>query len=133
MPLTAIILTRDQHVFAQLVDVLQATQLKVEGSLSPGETLVKLQKGRFDAVFIDCGSVPDATDILEALRSGKSNRRAIAFAVTEDPHRRPQAQVVQRGVTVAVVERVEEVVQRQARVVHADRLVEPEPPRNRQT
>lgn len=86
MPLTAIILTRDQHVFSQLVDVLQATQLKVEGSLSPGETLVKLQKGRFDAVFIDCGSVPDATDILEALRSGKSNRRAIAFAITEDPH-----------------------------------------------
>ena len=86
MPLTAIILTRDQHVFSQLVDVLQATQLKVEGSLSPGETLVKLQKGRFDAVFIDCASIPDATDILEALRSGKSNRRAIAFAVTEDPH-----------------------------------------------
>ena len=37
MPLTALILTRDQHVFSQLVEVLQATQLKVDGSLSPSE------------------------------------------------------------------------------------------------
>lgn len=86
MALTALILTRDQHVFSQLVEVLQATQLKVDGSLSPSETLVKLQRSRFDAVFIDCGSIPDSTDILEALRNGRSNRRAIAFAVTEDPH-----------------------------------------------
>lgn len=85
MSLHALILTRDQKVFTTLVPILQAAELKVEGSLSPSETLVKLQKGKFDALLVDCASVPDAGDVLEALRQGQSNRRAIAFAITEDP------------------------------------------------
>lgn len=86
MAIQALIITRDQHVFSLLVPVLQGQGMKVEGCFNPGETLRKLQKNKFDAVFIDCGSTPDALDLLEALRHGKSNRRAIAFAITDDPH-----------------------------------------------
>lgn len=85
MPLNALILTRDKATFELLVPMLQAANLKVEGCFSPGETLSRLQKGKFDAIVIDCTSVPDSTDVLEALRTGRSNRKAIAFAITEDP------------------------------------------------
>jgi CheY-like chemotaxis protein len=65
--------------------MLQAAQLKVEGCFSPGEALSRLQTGKFDAIVVDCTSVPDSTDVLEALRQGRSNRKAIAFAITDDP------------------------------------------------
>jgi CheY-like chemotaxis protein len=85
MSASALLVTRDRHVFDALLPILQATELRVEGSFSPGEGLMKLHKNKYDAVLIDCVSVPDAHDILEALRQGKSNRRAVAFAITEDP------------------------------------------------
>jgi DNA-binding NarL/FixJ family response regulator len=85
MSASALILTRDKHVFDTLLPILQAAELKVEGSFSPGEGLKNLAKKKFDAVLIDMTSVPDSQDILEALRQGKSNRRAVAFAITEDP------------------------------------------------
>lgn len=86
MQLEALILTRDREVFSLLVPMLQNSGLMVAGAFDPGEALKKLQRGKFDAVVIDCASVPDSADVLEALREGKSNRRAIAFAITEDPH-----------------------------------------------
>jgi CheY-like chemotaxis protein len=85
MSLHAFILTRDREVFTTLLPILQAATLKVEGCFSPGEALAKLQKNKYDAILIDCASVPDAGDVLEALRNGRSNKRAIAFAITEDP------------------------------------------------
>jgi CheY-like chemotaxis protein len=85
MSASALLVTRDRHVFDALMPILQAIELRVEGSFSPGEGLMKLAKKKYDAVMIDCASVPDAHDILEALRHGKSNRRAVAFAITEDP------------------------------------------------
>jgi DNA-binding NarL/FixJ family response regulator len=85
MSASALLVTRDRYVFDALLPILQATELRVEGSFSPGEGLMKLAKKKYDAVLIDCVSVPDAHDILEALRQGKSNRRAVAFAIAEDP------------------------------------------------
>ena len=84
MSASALLVTRDRHVFDALLPILQATELRVEGSFSPGEGLMKLATKKYDAVLIDCASVPDAHDILEALRHGKSNRRAVAFAIAED-------------------------------------------------
>jgi DNA-binding NarL/FixJ family response regulator len=85
MSASALLVTRDRHVFDALLPILQATELRVEGSFSPGEGLVKLSKNKYDTVLIDCASVPDAHDILEALRQGRSNRRAVAFAIADDP------------------------------------------------
>lgn len=91
MAIQALIITRDQHVFSMLVPILQASGLKVEGCFNPGEALRKLQKDKFDAVLIDCASTPDALDLLTALRHGRSNRKSIAFAITEDPHESQRA------------------------------------------
>ena len=91
MSATALLLTRDRHVFTTLLPLLEAAELKVEGCFAPGEAMLQLKVKKFDAVLIDCASVPDANDIIEALRHGKSNRRAVAFAITEDPHDSQQA------------------------------------------
>ena len=66
-------------------------------------------------------------------RSGDQRRKPDGkFAVAEDPDRQPQRQVVERRLAVAVVEADEQVVQREARLVDADRLVEPDPARHGQ-
>ncbi len=44
----------------------------------------------------------------------------------------PQHQVVQGRLAVAEVQGAEQIVQREARLVNADRLVQPDPPRHRQ-
>lgn len=91
MSASALLLTRDRHVFTSLLPLLESAELRVEGCFAPGEALLQLKVKKFDAVLIDCASVPDANDIIEALRKGKSNRRAVAFAITEDPHDSQQA------------------------------------------
>ena len=54
------------------------------------------------------------------------------LAVAERLHGQPQHHVVQRRMAIAVLQVLEQVVEAQVRLVDADRLVEPDPARDRQ-
>ena len=76
---------------------------------------------------------PELVEHRDHERPGDQRRQPDGeFPVAERADRQPQRQVVERRLAVAVVQVLEQVVQRQARLVDADRLVEPDPARHGQ-
>lgn len=77
----AVLLTRDAEVVRVVRRVLEtlATPLEIA---STAEQAVDLINGRkYDAVLVDVDDVPKGNSVLSGLRTGKSNNKAIAFAV----------------------------------------------------
>src|SRR6266481_3850370 len=81
MPLEAIILSRDENALRVFKRLFTDMSIELTALANSGEALQAIAKHKYDAVVVDCDDVPDARDVLEALRTGRSNRSAIAFAL----------------------------------------------------
>lgn len=81
MLLQTLVLSRDEQVRRLLQSSLAADGLAPEFCLLAGEALRKLQKQKFDGIFIDCQSGHEGLDVLGAIRNGRSNQHAIVIAL----------------------------------------------------
>jgi len=81
MPLEAIILSRDENALRVFKRLFTDMSIELTVFANSGEALQAIAHHKYDAVVVDCDDVPDARDVLEALRTGRSNRSAIAFAL----------------------------------------------------
>src|SRR5437868_3895022 len=86
MAIDALILSRDPDVINVFRNVMEDAGIHIDESVAVGDSLQRLAQHRYDAVVVDCDGVPDGSDVIEALRKGKSNKTAITFAlVGNDP------------------------------------------------
>jgi len=81
MPLEALLLSRDENVIRVFRRVFGEYNIELKVLANSGEGLVNIAHHKYDSVVVDCDDVPDGRDVLEALRTGRSNRSAIAFAI----------------------------------------------------
>jgi len=79
----ALVLTSDRKSAEIFRSILQTMDVRVEVPTSVGDMLVRLARSKYDAVVIDC-DIKDGSDMLEAIRRGRSNRSAIVFAIVGD-------------------------------------------------
>lgn len=80
--LKALLLTRDQEVLRVIRRVLEMVAIDLETVTSTDAARQKLERQKFDAVLIDVDDVQSGCDVIRELRKGKSNSKAIVFAVT---------------------------------------------------
>lgn len=80
--LQALLLSRDHEMIRTFRRALDAVSIEVEAVTDPDVTLSMLASKKFDAVIVDCDDVHHATDVIAKLRAGKSNKKAIVFAVS---------------------------------------------------
>src|SRR3954463_10193183 len=81
MAIDALILSKDPDVINVFRNVMEDSGITIDESLTAGDSLQRLAKHRYDAVVVDCDCVADGTDVIEALRKGKSNKSSITFAL----------------------------------------------------
>ena len=81
MSLEAVILSRDENALRVFKRLFAEMAIELTALTNSGEALQAIAHHKYDAVVVDCDDVPDACDVLEALRTGRSNRSAIAFAL----------------------------------------------------
>jgi ActR/RegA family two-component response regulator len=81
MFLQTLVLSRDEQVRRLLQSSLAADGLAPEFCLMASEAMSKLQKQKFDGIFIDCQSGHEGLDVLQAIRHGRSNQHAIVIAL----------------------------------------------------
>jgi DNA-binding response OmpR family regulator len=77
----ALILSRHPETADQFRKALEKAGVRCDAAARPADALLKLGKGRFEAVIVDCEELDDARDVLLAMRRGKSNKTSIAFAL----------------------------------------------------
>ena len=80
--LKALLLTRDQEVLRVIRRVLETVSIDMETVTSSDAAREIIARRKFDAVMIDCDDVESGCDIIRELRKGKSNSKAIVFAIT---------------------------------------------------
>src|SRR5438105_8164414 len=81
MAIDALIVSRDPDVINVFRNVMEDAGIHIDESIAAGDSLKRLAKHRYDAVVVDCDGVPDGADVIEALRTGKSNKNSITFAL----------------------------------------------------
>jgi len=81
VPLETLILSQDENALRVLRRIFTEVGIEIKTLASSGEAIQAIAQHKYDAVVVDCDDVPDGRDVLEALRTGKSNRSAIAFAL----------------------------------------------------
>jgi ActR/RegA family two-component response regulator len=91
MSARALILSRDQKVILACTRAFATVSISADSDQQVGNTLLLLSKHKYDAVVVDCAHSADAADVLLAIRSGRSNQKAIVFAVLQDQATRKDA------------------------------------------
>src|SRR6184192_2752449 len=81
MAIDALIVSRDPDVINVFRNVMEDAGIHIDESIAAGDSLKRLAKHRYDAVVVDCDGVPDGADVIEALRTDKSNKNSITFAL----------------------------------------------------
>jgi len=81
MALEALVLSRDPQVLTTLNRVLDDANIDIQICSSADDAIQILNRHKFDTFVVDCDDVPDAPDVLQALRKGTSNKSCIAFAL----------------------------------------------------
>lgn len=80
--LKALLLTRDQEVVRVLRRVLETVTAELETVTSTSQGRQTISGKRFDAILVDVDDVQDGCKVIRELREGKSNSKAIVFAIT---------------------------------------------------
>jgi len=80
--LKALLLTRDQEVLRVIRRVLETVTIDLETVTSTDAARQTIGRRKFDAVLVDCDDVQSGCDVIRELRKGKSNAKAIVFAIT---------------------------------------------------
>src|SRR5258708_5929214 len=91
MPAQALILSRDEKLIGTFTRAFSSISITAQSDAQVGNTLRLLSKNKYDAVVVDCDHSSDAADVLLAIRSGKSNKNAIVFAVLQGQELRKEA------------------------------------------
>jgi CheY-like chemotaxis protein len=84
MALETLLLSADREVIRILHRVLQDVGVDLLLTPTSNDAADLLARRKFDAVIVDCGNMPGATDIVPRLRQGTSNRSSIVFAVINE-------------------------------------------------
>jgi CheY-like chemotaxis protein len=80
--LKALLLTRDQEVLRVIRRVLETVTIDLETITSTDAARQAIGRRKFDAVLVDCDDVQSGCEVIRELRQGKSNAKAIVFAIT---------------------------------------------------
>jgi CheY-like chemotaxis protein len=80
--LKALLLTRDQEVVRVLRGVLEAVTAELETATCTSQGRQTIAQHKFDAILVDVDDVQDGCCVVRELREGRSNRKAIVFAIT---------------------------------------------------
>src|SRR5947209_1396310 len=91
MSAKALILSRNEKLVLSFTRAFAGISITTDSDQQVGNTLRLLSKNKYDAVVVDCDHSTDAADVLLAIRSGRSNKRAIVFAVLQDQVKRKEA------------------------------------------
>lgn len=81
MALEALVLSRDPQVLKTVGRVLDDANIELQVCSSADDALEILDRHKYDTFVVDCDDVPGASDVLQKLRKGKSNKSCIAFAL----------------------------------------------------
>lgn len=81
MALEALILTHDLEAVRYFRRVLETASIAVTHLSSAPEAAESLIRRKYDAVIVDCDDVGGGPEVLSSLRTGRSNKNAIAFAI----------------------------------------------------
>jgi CheY-like chemotaxis protein len=80
--LKALLLTRDQEVVRVVRRVLETATAELETATCTAQGRQTISQQKFDAVLVDVDDVQDGGKIIREMRQGKSNSKAIIFAIT---------------------------------------------------
>jgi CheY-like chemotaxis protein len=80
--LQALLLTRDQEVLKVLRRVLDTVSIDLQTVTSTDQSRQVISRKKFDTILMDCDDVQDGANIIREIRRGKSNSKAIIFAIT---------------------------------------------------
>ncbi len=80
--LQALLLTRDQEALKVLRRVLETVSIDLQTVTSTDQSRQVISRKKFDTILMDCDDVQDGTSIIREIRRGKSNSKAIIFAIT---------------------------------------------------
>jgi CheY-like chemotaxis protein len=83
MALEALILSRDPEVLQILARVLDDANMEVELCSNADDVLQRLDQHKYDIFVVDCDDIPDARNVLQQMRKGKTNKSCIVFALVK--------------------------------------------------
>ncbi len=82
MSAEALLLVRDPEALRIFRKALESGGISPHIVSAAGDAAVSLSSHKYDAVVIDCDDLPEGREILRTLRSGRANKNAIVFALT---------------------------------------------------
>src|SRR5260370_7353851 len=92
----ALLVTPDPWLVANFTNVSRELGIDAQRSGKTGGCPEELGRAKYEAVLVDCDTVPETLAILASVRESPANRNAVVFAVaTDSAHRR---QALQQGV-----------------------------------
>src|SRR5262249_21513112 len=80
--LHALLLSRDHEVVRTLRRAMEMVSVDMDATGDPEQTLSMIALKKYDAILVECDDMHQGADVMQKLRNGKSNRKAIVFAVT---------------------------------------------------
>ena len=83
MEVRALVATTDNLSLSMIRRCLNSVGVAPEEGVGVGEVMARVRRSRFEAVVIDL-STPGATELLGTLRSDKSSKNAVLFALAEN-------------------------------------------------
>ncbi len=81
MPLSALLLSRDDEVIRMLRRVLQDLAVELQVCTGSDEAVQQLSRRKFDAVIVDCDDVHGGQEALRSVRKTASNKSSTTFAI----------------------------------------------------
>lgn len=84
LPLDTLMLSRDDATIRTLQPLVQVAGLNAQVCSNVDLAIEMLARWRFDAVFVDCESVPEAMSVISSLRGSPSNRTSVVFALVRE-------------------------------------------------
>src|SRR5690348_8680168 len=81
MPLSALLLSRDDEVIRMLRRVLQDLAVELQVCTGSDDCVQQLSRRKFDAVIVDCDDVHGGQEALRSVRKTTSNKSSTTFAI----------------------------------------------------
>jgi PilZ domain-containing protein len=94
--LDTLLLSRDDQTIRTFQPLVEVAGLNAHVCTNAEIALEMLARWRFDAVFVDCESIPEAMSLISALRCSPSNRTSVVFALV---HQARPADAFRTGAT----------------------------------
>ena len=86
--LRALVVTSDASLVSDFTQISKEIGVEAQAITGNTGTLDEIRAGKYEAVVLDCDTVPDAPAILASVRQSRSNQNAVAFAIATDKAKR---------------------------------------------